>query len=318
VDARFLVQYVNRPNSDFRGFCGTVASGVFKKGDAITALPSGKTSHVKSIVTYDGLLEKAFAGMAVTLTLTDEIDVSRGDMIVGSHQTFPSVADKFKAYIVWMVEQPMIPSRQYLIKLGTRSASCSVSIVHHRIDVNTLERHETNALKLNEIGYCTVLVNAPVVFDPYTLNQKTAGSFIIIDRLTNITLGAGMIAGDATQDDWRPVTAKERASRFAQMAAIIGLTGNNAKQIAYHLERKLFDTGHAVAVFEQVSANVLGHAQPLSSKLSHDALVKTIKNAGLLCLCVDSELSMSDIVFDCNRLGIDEIYETLKRSDVIH
>ncbi|MDO9139657.1 MAG: sulfate adenylyltransferase subunit CysN, partial [Methylobacter sp.] len=197
VDARFPVQYVNRPNLDFRGFCGTVASGIFHKGDAITALPSGKTSHIKSIVTFDGEMEQAFAAMAVTLTLTDEIDVSRGDIIVGQHQNVPTIADKFKATLVWMAEKAMTPGRQYLIKLATRSVSGSVSLIHHRIDVNTLEHHDANELKLNEIGHCTVAVNAPVVFDPYQRN-KTTGSFIVIDRLTNITVGAGMITGDAS------------------------------------------------------------------------------------------------------------------------
>jgi len=184
VDARFPVQYVNRPNLDFRGFCGTVASGVFHQGDAITALPSGKTSKIKAIVTYDGELEQAFAAMAVTLTLEDEIDISRGDIITGSQQAAPSIADKFKSSIVWMAEQPMKPGCRYLIKLATRSVSGSVSMIHHRIDVNTLEHHDANELKLNEIGTCTIAVNASVVFDPYQRN-KTTGSFIVIDRPTD-------------------------------------------------------------------------------------------------------------------------------------
>ena len=251
-DARFPVQYVNRPNLDFRGFCGTVASGVFHKGDAITALPSGKTSKIKAIVTHDGELEQAFAAMAVTLTLEDEIDISRGDVIIGRQQAAPTIADKFKANIVWMTEQPMAPGRRYLIKLATRGVSGSVSMIHHRIDVNTLEHHDANELKLNEIGSCTVAVNAPVVFDPYKRNLTT-GSFIIIDRLTNVTVGAGMITGDASVEEWSQVTAEERATRFSQTASVIVLSGNNAKQTAYHLERKLFDTGHAVTVLEHAN-----------------------------------------------------------------
>jgi sulfate adenylyltransferase large subunit len=174
-DARFPVQYVNRPNLDFRGFCGTVASGVFHKGDIITALPSGKSSKIKSIVTFDGDLDQAFAAQAVTLTLEDEIDISRGDVIIGQQQNAASIADKFKATIVWMTEQAMTPGRQYVIKLATRSVSGSVSMIHHRIDVNTLEHHDADALNLNEIGSCTVAVNAPVVFDAYKRN-KTTGS----------------------------------------------------------------------------------------------------------------------------------------------
>jgi len=300
-DARFPVQYVNRPNLDFRGFCGTVASGVFHKGDAITALPSGKTSHIKSIVTFDGELEEAFASMAVTLTLTDEIDISRGDIIIGKQQAAPSIADKFKATIVWMTEQAMTPGRQYVIKLATRSVSGSVSMIHHRIDVNTLEHHDADELKLNEIGSCTVAVNAPVVFDPYKHN-KTTGSFIVIDRLTNVTVGAGMITGDASEEDWSPVTAEERATRFSQTASIIALSGANAKEAAYRLERKLFDTGHATTVLEQ----------------ANDQLANAIKNAGLLCLCLDAKPSATDIAFDCDQYSVDDIYGALKNRGVIH
>ena len=316
-DARFSVQFVNRPNLDFRGFSGTVASGVFRKGDAITAMPSGKTSHIKSIVTYDGELEQAFANMAVTLTLTDEIDISRGDIIVGQHQAVPSVADKFKASIVWMTEQPMTPGRQYIIKLSTRSVSGSISLIHHRIDVNTLEHQDANELKLNEIGSCTVAVNAPLVFDPYQRN-KTTGSFIVIDRLTNVTVGAGMITGNASEGDWQPVSAEERANRFAQKAVIIALSGNNSKQLAYHLERKLFDTGHTSTVLEHAFATAPGIALTPESRQSNDALANAIKNAGLLCLCVDNQPSTTDIAFDCNLYSIDEIYTTLKNRGLIH
>ena len=301
VDARFPVQYVNRPNLDFRGFCGTIASGVFHKGDAITALPSGKTSHIKSIVTFDAELDEAFAAMAVTLTLTDEIDISRGDIIVGQHQGVPSVADKFKATIVWMTEQALTPGRQYLIKLATRSVSGSVAMIHHRIDVNTLEHHDANELNLNEIGHCTLAVNAPVVFEPYKRN-KTTGSFIIIDRLSNITVGAGMISGDASEEEWQPVTTEERATRFGQIASVITLTGTNAPSLAYQLERKLFDTGHAATILES----------------GNDELITAIKNAGLLCLCLHGDSALADVKFDCNEYTVDEIYAALKNRGVIH
>ncbi|AEF98963.1 sulfate adenylyltransferase subunit CysN [Methylomonas methanica] len=300
-DARFPVQYVNRPNLDFRGFCGTVASGVFHKGDAITALPSGKTSHIKSIVTFDGELDQAFAAMAVTLTLTDEIDVSRGDIIVGQQQNVPTIADKFKATIVWMAEKAMTPGRQYLIKLATRSVSGSVSLIHHRIDVNTLEHHDANELKLNEIGHCTMAVNAPVVFDPYKRNKST-GSFIVIDRLTNITVGAGMITGDASEEDWTQVSAEERATRFGQIASVIGLSGGNALQTAYQLERKLFDTGHAATILET----------------SNDELTGAIKHAGLLCLCLDCKPAQADVSFNSDEYAVDEIYAALKNRGLIH
>ncbi len=301
ADAHFPVQYVNRPNLDFRGYCGTVASGVFHKGDAITALPSGKTSHIKSIVTYDGELEEAFAAMAVTLTLIDEIDVSRGDIIVGQHQNVPTIADKFKASIVWMAEKAMSPGRQYLIKLATHSVSGSVLMIHHRIDVNTLQHHDANELKLNEIGHCTLALNAPVVFEPYKRNKST-GSFIVIDRLTNITVGAGMITGDACEEDWSPVSAEERATRFGQIASVVSLTGSDARQAAYQLERKLFDTGHAATILETGS----------------DELINAIKQAGLLGLCLDSKPAQADVLFNCAEFKVDEIYAALKNRGVIH
>jgi sulfate adenylyltransferase subunit 1 (EFTu-like GTPase family) len=299
VDARFPVQYVNRPNLDFRGFCGTVASGVFRQGDEITALPSGKSSHIKSIVTYDGDLELAFAGMAVTLTMTDEIDISRGDILIGQQQSAPTIADKFKATLVWMTEQPMSPGRQYILKLATRSVSGSVSLIHHRIDVNTLEHHDADELKLNEIGSCTVSVNAPVVFDPYKRN-KSSGSFIIIDRLTNVTVGAGMITGDASAEDWSPVTAEERATRFAQTPTSIALLGTHAAQYAYQLERKLFDTGHACTILENADLT----------------LINTVKQAGLLSLCVETQAA-TDISFDCGEYSVDDIYAALKNRSIL-
>ena len=299
VDARFPVQYVNSPNLDFRGFCGTVASGVFKQGDEITALPSGKTSQIKSIVTYDGDLAEAFAGMAVTLTLIDEIDISRGDILIGQQQTAPSIADKFRASIVWMTEQPLTPGRQYILKLATRSVSGSISQIHHRIDVNTLEHLPASELKLNEIAVCTVAVNAPIVFDPYQLN-KTSGSFIVIDRLTNVTVGAGMISGAASAADWSPVSAEERSARFAQTASSIAIQGANAKQQAYQLERKLFDTGHAATILEQTNV----------------ALIAVVKNAGLLCLCVEPSIP-TDISFDSQRYSVDEIYTELKNLEIL-
>ncbi|MFI3120708.1 MAG: sulfate adenylyltransferase subunit CysN [Methylococcaceae bacterium] len=300
-DARFPVQYVNRPNLDFRGFCGTVASGIFKKGDLITALPSGKSSKIKSIVTYDGDLEQAFSPMAVTLTLEDEIDISRGDMIIGNEQTSATVADKFKATIVWMAENALAPGRQYTIKLATRSVSGSIAMIHHRIDVNTLEHHDATELQLNEIGACTVSVNAPVVFDPY-LSHKGTGAFIIIDRLTNGTVGSGMITGSTDEGSLQPVSPEERAARFSQIATAIALAGSNSKEIAYQLERKLFDNGHASTVLET----------------QNPELIAAIKNAGLICLCVNCSADLADKGFDTDAQAIDDIYAALKEQKIIY
>lgn len=299
-DARFPVQYVNRPNLDFRGFCGTVAAGVFHKGDLITALPSGKRSKIKSIVTYEGDIQEAFAPMAVTFTLEDEIDISRGDMIIGKQLTEPTVSDKFRATIVWMTEKAMTPGRQYAIKLASRKVYGSISMIHHRIDVNTLEHHDANELKLNEIGSCTVSVNAPVVFDPYKMSKGT-GSFIIIDRLTNGTVGAGMITGITDDADLNPVSAADRAARFSQTASAIALTGTNASGLAYQLERKLFDNGHATTVLEKPTTDT----------------IKAVKNAGLLCICI-ADASLTDFSFDTDSQSIDDIYAGLKDNKVIY
>ena len=300
-DARFPVQYVNRPNLDFRGFCGTIASGVFKKGDHVTAMPSGKSSKIKAIVTYDGELSEAYPPMAVTLTLEDEIDVSRGDMLIGTEQQSPIVADKFIATIVWMDEKALTPGRQYIIKLGTRSVSGSIALIHHRIDVNTLEHHDAVDLQLNEIGSCTVTVNAPVVFDAYK-NNKGTGAFIIIDRLTNGTVGAGMINGASEVENLQLVSAEERAARYSQIPCAIALSGTSSADIAYNLERKLFDNGHATTVLETQNTEMMC----------------AIKNAGLICLCVNNNGAQADIQFDTDSQSLDTIYNALKEQKIIY
>ncbi|MFA5982602.1 MAG: sulfate adenylyltransferase subunit CysN [Methylococcaceae bacterium] len=302
TDARFPVQYVNRPNLDFRGFCGTVAAGVFQTGDSITALPSGKTSKIKAIVSYDGDLKQAFPPMAVTLTLEDEIDISRGDLIIGSEQVKVSVANKFKANVVWMHEKPLLPGRQYLIKLATRSLPGSIAMIHYRIDVNSLQHHDASALQLNEIGSCTLAVTAPVVFDSYK-NSKGTGSFIIIDRLSNGTVGAGMITGEIIDALQAPVSINERSARFSQLAIAITLSGQQAYETAFQLERRLFDNGHAVTVLESQQ---------------NEACIQRLKHAGLICLSVNLHAVYSDIEFDCDTLAIDSIYNALKEQKIIY
>ncbi|AFJ02077.1 Sulfate adenylyltransferase subunit 1 [Methylophaga frappieri] len=197
-DLRFPVQFVNRPNLNFRGYCGTLSAGVLRPGDAVTVLPSGKESTVKSIVTYDGELDFAVPGEAVTITLRDEIDVSRGDMIVHrDHQ--PHVSSHFKAMMVWMTEQPLVAGKQYSIKVGVADSTGVMNGIDYQIDVNTLQHKQTDALKLNEIGLCEFALNKPVVFDAYQRNRHT-GAFIVIDRLTNVTIGAGMITESVTAE----------------------------------------------------------------------------------------------------------------------
>ncbi|OIM99470.1 sulfate adenylyltransferase subunit CysN [Idiomarina sp. MD25a] len=196
---RMPVQLVCRPNSDFRGFQGTITSGSVKVGDTVRALPSGKISTIKSIVTFDGELEEAFAPMAVTLTLNDEIDISRGDMIVRK-DNLPHVSNRMRAKVVWMHEKAMEPHREYYIKFNSKLTRGEVTAVHHQIDVNTLKEKEAGKLELNEIGLVDVHVHDPVVFDAYQSHKET-GAFIIIDRMTNVTVAAGMVDEALSSDE---------------------------------------------------------------------------------------------------------------------
>ncbi|GAB3032091.1 sulfate adenylyltransferase subunit CysN [Bowmanella dokdonensis] len=190
-DFRFPVQYVNRPNLNFRGFAGTVVSGQVRPGDQITALPSGKTSRVKEIVTFEGNQELAYPPLAVTLTLEDEIDISRGDMIVKS-DNLPLHGSSYRTHLVWMAEEPLMPNKQYEFKFATKSVPGSVREIEYQIDVNSMAHKDAVHLHLNEIAVGEIKLTQPVACDPYQKNRKT-GAFIIIDRLTNGTVGAGMV-----------------------------------------------------------------------------------------------------------------------------
>ncbi|ASL25769.1 sulfate adenylyltransferase subunit CysN [Azotobacter chroococcum] len=259
ADMRFPVQYVNRPNLNFRGFAGTLASGIVHKGDEVAVLPSGKTSKVRSIVTYDGELEQAIPGQAITLTLEDEIDVSRGDMLVHADNR-PQVTDGFEAMLVWMAEEPMLPGKKYDIKRATSYVPGNIVGIEHRIDVNTLEHAPASELKLNEIARVRISLDAPIALDGYEYN-RTSGAFIVIDRLTNGTVGAGMIVAEPLSGQnagnhhgrLAHVSAGERAARFGQQPATVlftGLSGAGKSTLAYALERKLFDMGRAVYVLD--------------------------------------------------------------------
>lgn len=190
---RFPVQYVNRPNLDFRGFCGTLASGQVQVGDDVTVLPSGKLSKVKSIFTHDGELETAQSGQAITITLEDEIDISRGDMIVHTGHE-PKVTNQCEAHLVWMGEQPMLTHKEYLFKFATKSCSGKAASIAHKVDVNTLEKHADDAesLELNEIALTNIKLTDSVAMDEYQQLPQT-GAFIVIDRINNVTVGAGMV-----------------------------------------------------------------------------------------------------------------------------
>ncbi len=191
---RLPVQYVIRPNLDFRGFAGTIASGIIRPGDEVVSLPSGKKSTVKTISTFDGDLDEAMADQAVTLTLNDEIDVSRGDMLVKAND-LPHISRGVKAHVIWMAEDPLRLHKQYAVKFVSKKALGNVVAIEHKIDVNTMAKSQAEQLELNEIALCDISFDLPVIFDKYEDN-RTTGAFILIDRITNGTVGAGMIVSD--------------------------------------------------------------------------------------------------------------------------
>ncbi len=238
---RLPVQYVNRPNLDFRGFSGTVAAGMVKRGDTVVALPSGKSSKVKAIVTYDGDLDVAKSGEAITITLEDEIDVSRGDMLAHKEDA-PLMAASLRASIVWMSEHPLVPGKLYNFKVGSQSVPGKVHHFEHRVDVNTLEKTNVDQLELNGIAECVIQFDAPVAFDSYVDSRHT-GSIIVIDRLTNVTVGAAMVEDAvADLDEDTVVTAEDRAARLGQKPAVISLSTSMLDQ-AEAVERVLLKNG---------------------------------------------------------------------------
>jgi bifunctional enzyme CysN/CysC len=253
---RLPVQWVNRPNQDFRGFAGTIAGGTVQVGDRLRALPSGRESRVTRIVTYDGDLPRAVAGQSITLTLADEIDVSRGDMLVTADAP-ASVADQFQATIIWMHEEAMLPGRPYLIKLGARTVTGSITTPKYKVNVNTLEKLAAKQLELNEIGVCNLSLDRGVAFDPYTDNRET-GSFILIDKLTNDTVGAGLLhfaLRRAENIHWQALDVNKhaRASLKGQQACALwftGLSGSGKSTVANLVEKRLHAMGRHTYVLD--------------------------------------------------------------------
>ncbi|MDF0516655.1 sulfate adenylyltransferase subunit CysN [Bradyrhizobium yuanmingense] len=243
---RFPVQWVNRPNQDFRGYAGSVVSGSISAGDEIVAAASGQTTRIKRIVTQKGDLPRAEAGDAVTITLEDEIDISRGDLLARPSEP-PKVANQFAAYLIWMDKDPLVPGRNYILRVGSQTKTGSITAIEHRIDVNTREHLAARTLRLNEIGFCKVATAVTVAFDPFDSNRKT-GSFIVIDPHTNRTVGAGMIAfavQRATNIALQPLSV-DKAARAAlknQKPCVIwftGLSGAGKSTIANIVDQKLF------------------------------------------------------------------------------
>ena len=246
---RMPVQWVNRPNLDFRGFSGTVASGLVRKGDEIAVSPSGKRSRVKSIVTMDGERDIAAQDNAVTLTLEDEIDISRGDVICAGDAPAEQT-DQFAANLIWMHEEEMIPGRQYLLKTANRILPATITELKHKVNVNTLDKQSGKTLALNEVGFCNFSLSAPIAFDPYTENRET-GAFILMDRRTNATIGAGMIAFSlrrAQNVHWQDLDIGKTARAHAkhQRPCVLwftGYSGSGKSTVANLVEKRLHDIG---------------------------------------------------------------------------
>jgi bifunctional enzyme CysN/CysC len=246
---RLPVQWVNRPNLDFRGFAGTIVSGTVHAGERIRVLPSGRESTVTRIVTMDGDLDHAVAGQSITLALADEIDISRGDILASPHD-LPGVADQFEATVVWMADEPMLPGRPYWLKIGTKQVTATITEPKYKVNVNTLEHLAAKKLELNEIGICNISLDRTIAFDAYTHCRET-GAFILIDRITNATIGAGMIHFALRRSQnihWQAldVNKSSRAALKGQKPAVLwltGLSGAGKSTIANMVEKRLHALG---------------------------------------------------------------------------
>jgi bifunctional enzyme CysN/CysC len=246
---RLPVQWVNRPHAEFRGFAGLIASGVVRTDDALRVLPSGRTSRVARIISAAGDVPYAVAGESVTLTLADEIDVSRGDVLAAADAS-PAVANQFEATIIWMHETPLLPGRRYLVKIGTKTLSASIAPIKYRVEINTLERLPAKRLALNDIGVCGVEFGSAVAFEAYRDN-RTLGGFIVIDRLTNDTVGAGLLRAAIRRSEdvhWQALDVNKhaRARLSGQKPCILwftGLSGAGKSTIANLVEKKLHTQG---------------------------------------------------------------------------
>ncbi|WP_176477607.1 sulfate adenylyltransferase subunit CysN [Mesorhizobium sp. WSM3866] len=253
---RFPVQYVNRPNLDFRGFAGTIASGSVSKGDEVVVAKSGRASRVKRIVAHGGDLEQAVAGQAITLVLEDEVEVSRGNMLV-SLAARPQVADQFAANLVWFDEQALLPGRSYILRTETDQVSATVTDLKYRVNVNDFAHEAAKSLDLNEVGVCNLSTRAPIAFDPFAEN-RTTGAFILIDRISNATVGAGMILHSLRRAEnihWQSldVGKRGRSDLKNQRPAVFwftGLSGSGKSTIANLFERKLFASGRHTYILD--------------------------------------------------------------------
>ncbi|MGB5702992.1 MAG: sulfate adenylyltransferase subunit CysN [Polyangiales bacterium] len=322
-DFRYPVQYVIRPDLDYRGFAAEVAAGIIKKGDDVVALPSGKSSKVKAIDTWEGELDEAFAGQSVTIRLEDEIDISRGDMIV-KPDNLPRVTRRFDAHMVWMHERPLDTEKAYLVKHTTQTVRAQIDKIYHEIDMHSLEPKKTDGIKLNDIAKVRLSCHRALYVDDYQRNRET-GAFIVIDSLTNNTVAAGMIALEGADQDigevmkelhaesaMEPktfVSPNERMERFGQKGATVwlhGVPGSGRWTLAYALERKLFDEGRTATVVNPVG-------EDLRSMIS---AAKAVTDAGLINICAFPSPTTKDREELTKRLGDDRVVQVYVNTDM--
>ena len=322
-DFRYPVQYVIRPDLDYRGFAAEVSSGVIAKGDEVVSLPSGKSSKVKAIDTYDGELDEAFAGQSVTIRLEDEIDISRGDMLV-KPDNLPRVTRRFDAHMVWMHERPLDTEKAYLVKHTTQTVRAQIDKIYCEIDMHTLEERPTDGIKLNDIARVRLSCHRALYVDDYERNRET-GAFIVIDSLTNNTVAAGMISlegsdqniGDVMKElhaesAMEPktfVSPTERMERFGQKGATVwlhGVPGSGRWTLAYALERKLFDEGRTATVVNPVG-------EDLRSMVS---AAKAVTDAGLINICAFPSPTRKDRDELTTRLGEDRVVQVYVNTDL--
>jgi bifunctional enzyme CysN/CysC len=312
IDLRFPVQYVSRPDRTFRGYMGTVASGVIRKGDEVMVIPSGIRTRISSIFGPDGEIEEAFPPLAVGVTVEDNVDISRGNTLVHVHNV-PKIDRTLDAMVVWMNEEPLLPGKEYLIKHNTQSVAGVVSTLRYRVDVNTLHRSQRDQLALNEIGRCILTLSKPIAFDAYYRNRAT-GSFIIVDRVSNNTVGAGMIldrksdkavadldkaAGRARSEHVQAhaslISHADRVTRMggtAQTLWLTGLAASGKTTLAYGLEKQLFDLGRNAYVIDGGNAR-LGFSRDLGFNTSDRKenirraaeFAHMLNDAGLVAIC---------------------------------
>jgi bifunctional enzyme CysN/CysC len=322
-DFRYPVQYVIRPDLDYRGFAAEVAAGVVNKGDEIVALPSGKTSKVKAIDTWEGEIDEAFAGQSVTIRLEDEIDISRGDMIV-KPDNLPRVTRRFDAHMVWMHEKPLDTEKAYLVKHTTQTVRARIDKIYHEIDMHSLEEKPTDGLELNDIAKVRLSCHRALYVDDYHRNRET-GAFIVIDSLTNNTVAAGMISlegagqnigevmkelhAESAMEPKTFVSPTERMERFGQKGATVwlhGVPGSGRWTLAYALERKLFDEGRTATV-------VIPVGEDLRSMIS---AAKAVTDAGLINICAFPSPTAKDREELTKRIGEDRVVQVYVNTDL--